>query len=1102
MDAATLTRVFRAMLTARRLDERERQLVHQAEAYFHVAGTGHETMALLAPLLKPEDWIVPHYRDKALLLARGVPVRRFLDALLCTAHSSSLGRQMSAHVCEPRFGVVSLSGPVGNSALHAVGIASTLKPGYLVVCCVGDGTTQQGEFYEAMAEAARQQAPVLFVVEDNRFAISTRTEGRTFYWHHRGRATSFHGISITQCDGTELERVWKTLRRVTRSMRRTPHPRLVVLHLERLCDHTNADDQRLYRSTDELHQAQLQADPLAVCRAWLERLGVPPEVLLDIERQVEAELIAAEQQAMESPEPEPVWDCKPPVQVELTHPGSERTAGLVPGGLPMKDALGRVLAHHLSINPRVWIWGQDIEDPKGDVFGVTRGLSTRFPGRVLNAPLAEATIVGTAIGRALAGQHPVVFIQFADFLPLAFNQILSELATFYWRTAGACRVPLIILAPCGGYRPGLGPFHSQTLESHFAHIPGLDVLVPATASDAAGLLNAAFASKRPTLLLYPKSLLNDPTIGAGPNVEDEFVPLGVAKKLRAGRDLTLVAWGNTVRICSEASEVLESEGIEVDLFDLRSISPWDTAAIRASAEHTSRLVVVHEDNVTAGFGAEVLAAIAEQARMPVAMRRVARPDTPIPCHFPSQTAILPSVESVLAAAAELLHLELCYRDSPSTASAGELIVPATGSGPSDEMVTLAEWHVAVGQYVTRGQSLALVEATKSVFELSAPANGHVAALHVQPGQSVPVGSPLVTLRTDQAVRRRAVPVRRAVTVRRRQPEFAVRIPQRTSARRTYDVGISHVHAVTGSRTVTNEDLLADNSRFDVEAIVRRTGIRQRRWIADGETPVSLAARACRALFQTERLLLDEVDLVICATTSPTAITPSMACQVVHALQNSKIAGYVQAYDINAACSGYLYALQAGWDYLQSEPEGRVLIVTTEVLSPMLDRSDLETAILFGDAASATILYGEAHMERAIARLSRPELSGKAENGCHLSVPLPHQGYIRMQGRRVFAEAVKAMLASLNRACAREQLSINQLAWIVPHQANQRILDALAHRVRVPIYSNIVHYGNTSSSSIPLCLSELLPQLAPGTRIGLCAFGGGFTFGAGILHHAG
>ena len=281
-------------------------------------------------------------------------------------------------------------------------------------------------------------------------------------------------------------------------------------------------------------------------------------------------------------------------------------------------------------------------------------------------------------------------------------------------------------------------------------------------------------------------------------------------------------------------------------------------------------------------------------------------------------------------------------------------------------------------------------------------------------------------------------------------------------------------------------------------IFRLTGIESRHWVNGQETAISLAVRAGNKLLEREQLSIDDLSLVICSTTSPSSVTPSMACQVLNGLANGKSSTMLQAYDINAACSGYLYSLQAAYDYLQSTPDGRVLIVTTEVLSPLLNLDDMDTAILFGDAASATILYGEEHFTRAKVRLFRPELSAKGEDGSALSVPFRNDGFIQMKGRKIFHEAVRSMIASLNRVCQREGIGVNDLNLIVPHQANQRILDAIQSRVGATVYSNIRRLGNTSSSSIPLCLSELLPTAKQGDRFGLCAFGGGFTFGASIL----
>jgi 2-oxoisovalerate dehydrogenase E1 component len=283
-----------------------------------------------------------------------------------------------------------------------------------------------------------------------------------------------------------------------------------------------------------------------------------------------------------------------------------------------------------------------------------------------------------------------------------------------------------------------------------------------------------------------------------------------------------------------------------------------------------------------------------------------------------------------------------------------------------------------------------------------------------------------------------------------------------------------------------------------EDVVRLTGIETRNWIDVNETIISLAVRAASRTLEQEQLSVDELDLVICSTTTPNSATPSIACQVLSELVRGKATTTLQAYDINAACSGYLYALQAGYDFLQSRPDSRVLVVTTEVLSPLLDRADLDTAILFGDAASATVLYGESFFERSTGKLFRPELSAKGEDGSILSVPFRDRGFIKMQGRKVFSEAVRSMVTSLNQVCQHQGIAVDDLRMIVPHQANQRILDAIESRVSPLVYSNICRFGNTSSTSIPLCLSEVLPEIEQGERIGLCAFGGGFTFGACLL----
>ncbi|MCA9222856.1 MAG: hypothetical protein KDA71_21200, partial [Planctomycetales bacterium] len=718
----------------------------------------------------------------------------------------------------------------------------------------------------------------------------------------------------------------------------------------------------------------------------------------------------------------------------------------------------------------------------------------------VSSPLTESTIMGVSIGRSLAGERPVAFLQFADFMPLAFNQIASELATMYWRTDGSWETPVIVMMACGGYRPGLGPYHAQTYEGTLAHIPGIDIFMPSTAADAAGMLNAAFRSRRPTFFLYPKALLNDPQLATSANVAEQFVPIGPARKVRGGRDITLVGWGNTIKLCEKTAEALDTVGVEAEILDLRSLSPWDERSVLASAEKTARLLVVHEDNHTCGLGGEILATVAEKTRVPVAMRRVTRPDTHIPCNYVNHVEVLPSFRRVLATAAELLNLDLVWREPPAPQD-GLSVIEAIGSGPADESVVVAELFVKPGDTIARGDVVAALEATKSVFELTSQLSGEVVETLANEGDSVAVGAPLFKVRSAQA-NRRPKPISQeqhgTPVLTRRKCEATYHLPVRYAEPRAFEVGISHVSTAFGGRCVTNNELLAGRPGHTDADIQRRTGIASRYWVGEHETAVSLAAQACWKALDHEQMIVDDLDLVICATTSPTVVTPSMACRILNELSGGKSTAMMQAYDINAACSGYLYALQAGYDYLQSTPNGRVLIVTAEVLSPLLNLDDFDTAILFGDASSATILYGEEHLDRSRARLRRPDLSAKGEDGSTLSVPFLHGGFIQMKGRKVFTEAVRTMVASLNRTCQRQGVSLEELRMVVPHQANQRIIDAIQARVPVDVYSNIRHFGNTSSSSIPLCLSEVLPTLKTGERVGLCAFGGGCTFGAGIL----
>jgi 2-oxoisovalerate dehydrogenase E1 component len=426
--------------------------------------------------------------------------------------------------------------------------------------------------------------------------------------------------------------------------------------------------------------------------------------------------------------------------------------------------------------------------------------------------------------------------------------------------------------------------------------------------------------------------------------------------------------------------------------------------------------------------------------------------------------------------------------------------------------------------------VALVEASKAVVEISAPVSGVVSQVFARVGDTVAIGGALLALsNTEASGRRRAVTQEQPglpILTRRKgaagaaaeglpwepaglRPERGTAPQSKPSTARRQSparrpsrpVGFAALSVVAGSRVVSNGELLAHHPDRSPDDVLKRTGIETRRWAAEGEDTLTLAIRASREVLRRARLSAADLDLIVCSTTSPPAVAPSIACRVLAELAGEQPIT-VPAYDLSAACSGYLYALGAAYDHLQVNPGGRVLVITADVLSRMLDPQDFDTFFLFADAASATVVLGEDRLEAAGAILSRPALSAKGEDGTILSVPLPSDGPMHMKGPQVFSEAVRAMEGSLARACDEAGIAVGQLGLVIPHQANQRILDAISRRLGVPVYSNIRSYGNTSSTSIPLALDEILPRTEAGTKLGLCAFGAGFTFGAAILETVG
>ncbi len=1126
-----LVDLYRIMATAREVDRVEMELAGAGEAFFQISGVGHEPAAVFNLFLQNTDWVHAHYRDKALLIARGIEPQAWFDSLLTNASNYSQGRQMACFMASREHRVPSTVIPVANHCLQAVGIASHIREDEgqpIVLCGIGDGGTQQGEFLEAVAEAVRDQLPVLFYIEDNAVAISTKTAGRTFFDRPDGPASDFMGLEIHRFDGRRIAPEAPRIGRLIQHVRQQRQPGLCLLRVERLASHSNADDQRVYRTQGVLDQLRQEGDGLHQLRLHLLTAGVQDAALDTLDTEVRDTVRAAAERARRIGDPVPCLTAKADFNPPDTLRGIDPATASAPReprhgeARTMLESMRVVLSEALERDARMTLSGQDIEDPKGDVFGLTKGLSTHFGKRVRNASLSESTIIGRAIGEAMAGARPVVFIQFADFLPNGINQVLSELGSIWWRTAGEFDCPVKIMITCGGYRPGLGPFHSQTMEAILAHTPGIDVVMPSAADDAAGLLRTVLASPRPTVFLYPKVCLNDrhPESVCTHDPTELCVPLGKARRVREGNDLTLVTWGSTVSIGRDvADEIARQTDRRVDLWDLRSIDPWDREAIVASAQNTGRLLVLHEDNRTAGFGAEVLATVAEDlSGQGVVMRRLTRPDTYLPCNFPNQLDILPSFRRTLAEACDLLELHVRYELAAQDLD-GTTIVEAPAPSPADQAVTLAIWRVEVGQTVEAGDPLVDVEADKAAHEVVAQAPGVVEALLLEEGVTVPVGTPLLRLRPtttqpgDAVVRRinredkgspvLTDPAKPASGSKRHAPA------PRTAADRNILVLLSPIEIAEGRDRLTNTAL---ENRFPGRSgadIVKRTGIESRPLLSAQQSALTLAVDAARRALQSQNLNVDQLTGIVCHTTTPPANTPSMACMLLNELDPTS-EHECMVYDVNAACSGWLYAIDTAYHTVLTRPESCVLVVTTEALSRVVDPQDFDTAILFGDAATATIMRGHTGSEADLptstpdARsliLRQPTLSGKADPQGILTVGFQGQAPIRMDGQKVFIEGVRAMTKMTHRAFELSGMNLEDLDWLVPHQANRRIFEAVRKRLRVPpekVIDLIGDHGNTSSSSIPLAISKTAHTWKPGDLVGVCAFGGGFTFGAAVL----
>ncbi len=657
-----LVPIYRLMYTSRLLDEKMLILLRQGKSYFHIGAAGHEAAQIAAGMaLHPgSDWAFPYYRDLAFVLSWGTTVEEILLNFLARREDpSSAGRQMPQHYGHKKLNIVSQSSPTGSQYLQAVGVAMAgkrLGTSEVVYVSSGEGATSQGDFYEAINWATRDKLPVLFFIQDNHYAISVPSSQQTAGTSVYEMVMGYKSLHRHCVDGLDLEQTYQTVQHCAHIARQGEGPSLIVARTVRLLSHSSSDDHRKYRSAGDLEE-ELKVDPLGNLQQKLLSAGIlSPEAVAELESGIRLQIdrAAAMAEAAPSADPASVRDhlfATPYGPHTVTPFPDDDTQKIV-----MVDALNHALAEELAANDKLLIYGQDVADDKGGVFTVTKGLSTRFgPERVFNSPLAESSIIGTAIGLALRGFKPVVEIQFADYIWTAMMQIRNEVATMRWRSAGQFSVPMVIRVPVGGYIHG-GLCHSQNIEAFFAHIPGLYIVFPSTAADAKGLLKEAIHQPDPVLFLEHKGLYRQSFAMTAEPGADYRLPFGVAAVRRPGVDVTVVTYGLLVYKALQVAATLADQGIDVEIIDLRTIYPLDKETLFASLEKTGRLLVLHEDTLTAGFGAEIAAIAAREAftSLDAPVMRVAALDTPIPYNWDLEAAVLPQNWHIETAIQELV----------------------------------------------------------------------------------------------------------------------------------------------------------------------------------------------------------------------------------------------------------------------------------------------------------------------------------------------------------------------------------------------------------------------------------------------------------------
>ncbi len=695
-----LLEIYRLMYLSRRIDDREIMLKRQQKIYFQISCAGHEALLLAAAahLRSGYDWFFPYYRDRALCLALGVtPQAMLLQAVGAADDPASGGRQMPSHWGSRKHNIFTTSSPTGTQFLQAVGSAEAGRyfnqhpaadarqsgdyrefkdvqhhADELTYVSAGDGTTSQGEFWESLNTASSEKLPLLYLIEDNGYAISVPVRYQTPGGNISPLVANFPNFHFEECDGTDLLESLAAMRRAVEYVRSGNGPALVHGHVIRPYSHSLSDDEKLYRPESERKQ-DAERDPITRLQKFLIAEGILDAATVQkLHREVDAEVQAAADAALDAAFPEPSSYALN-VYSEQLRPTDKRfdSPAVSDGGdRTMADLINKCLRDEMKHDERIVIFGEDVADcseieyveekkvkGKGGVFKLTSGLQCAFGSdRVFNSPLAEANIVGRAVGMAVRGLKPVVEIQFFDYIWPAMHQLRNELPLIRWRSNGAFSCPAVVRVAIGGYLTGGAVYHSQCGESIFTHTPGMHVVFPSNALDAAGLLRTAIRCDDPVMFLEHKRLYRE-SFGRAPYPGPEYmIPFGKARLWKEGSDITVVTYGATVPRSLQAAQRLEREqGISVEVLDLRTLNPYDFEAIAASISKTSRVLIVHEDMQSWGYGAEIAARIASELfdKLDAPVERLAAKDTFVAYQPLLENVILPQTDDIFAAIQKL-----------------------------------------------------------------------------------------------------------------------------------------------------------------------------------------------------------------------------------------------------------------------------------------------------------------------------------------------------------------------------------------------------------------------------------------------------------------